>query len=95
MTDTNTASTGSLTALRLPELQALAAERGVKGASKMRKADLLAALGGPSPAAAHALPVSVRTKVLPEPAGALITDTRLPSARTDSAAAAWSSRSSV
>ena len=53
MTDTiDTARTGSLTALRLPELQALAAERGVKGASKMRKADLLAALGGPAPAAA-------------------------------------------
>ncbi len=51
MTDTiDTARTGSLTALRLPELQALAAERGVKGASKMRKADLLAALGGPAPA---------------------------------------------
>ncbi len=52
MTDTtDTARTGSLTALRLPELQALAAERGVKGASKMRKADLLATLGSSVPAA--------------------------------------------
>ncbi len=52
MTDTvDTARTGSLTALRLPELQALAAERGVKGTSKMRKADLLAAIGAAGPAA--------------------------------------------
>jgi transcription termination factor Rho len=40
----------SLSAMRLPELQALAAERGVKGASKMRKADLLAAINGAQPA---------------------------------------------
>ncbi|HEY0118312.1 MAG TPA: transcription termination factor Rho [Cellulomonas sp.] len=52
MTDTiDTARNGSLTALRLPELQVLAAERGVKGASKMRKADLLAAIGAATPAA--------------------------------------------
>ena len=51
MTDTiDTARTGSLAALRLPELKALAAERGVKGASTMRKADLLATLGGGAPA---------------------------------------------
>jgi len=46
--------TGSLTALRLPELQAIASERGVKGASKMRKAELLAALSGGAPRAEHA-----------------------------------------
>ena len=32
---------------------------------------------------------------MPDPAGALITETRVPSVRTDSAAAAWSSRSPV
>ena len=32
---------------------------------------------------------------MPDPAGALMTETRLPSVRTDSAAAAWSSRSPV
>ena len=45
---------------------------------------------GPSPAVVHARPVSVSTRVLPDPAGALMTDTRVPSVRTDSAAAAWS-----
>ncbi len=37
--------------------------------------------------------ISARTRVLPDPAGALITDTSRPSARAASAAAAWSSRS--
>ena len=50
---------------------------------------------GPSPAAVQARPVSVSTRVLPEPAGALMTDARWPSVRTDSAAAAWSVRSPV
>ena len=50
---------------------------------------------GPSPAAVQARAASARTRVLPDPAGALITDTRWPSVRTDSAAAAWSSRSPV
>jgi len=40
VTDT-TARSGSLSALRLPELQALATELGVKGTSKMRKSDLV------------------------------------------------------
>ena len=40
-------------------------------------------------------PTSARTRVLPDPAGALITDTRRPSVSTDSAAAAWSSRSPI
>ncbi|MFC8734184.1 transcription termination factor Rho [Luteimicrobium sp. NPDC057192] len=43
MTDTN-ARSGSLSALRLPELQALATELGVKGTSKMRKSDLVDAI---------------------------------------------------
>ncbi|MFC0716089.1 transcription termination factor Rho [Cellulomonas biazotea] len=50
------ARAGSITALRLPELQALASELGVKGTSKMRKGDLVeaitAARGG---ARSHAL----------------------------------------
>ena len=43
MTDTN--QTGSIAALRLPELQALASELGVKGISKMRKGDLVISSG--------------------------------------------------
>ncbi|MCL2464731.1 MAG: transcription termination factor Rho [Micrococcales bacterium] len=51
MTDTiDAAGTGVLTALRLTELQALATQAGVKGASRMRKADLLEALGASAPA---------------------------------------------
>ena len=42
----------------------------------------------PSPAAAHARPAAASTHVLPDPAGALITETRRPSVSTDSAAAA-------
>ena len=38
---------------------------------------------------------SARTQVLPDPAGALITDTSRPSVSAASAAAAWSSRSPV
>ncbi|MCL2595983.1 MAG: Rho termination factor N-terminal domain-containing protein, partial [Promicromonosporaceae bacterium] len=42
---TNTqAPTGSLNTLKLAELQALASQEGVKGTSKMRKADLVAAI---------------------------------------------------
>jgi len=47
---------------------------------------------GPRPAFRHAFAISARTRVLPAPAGALITDTRRPSVRADRAAAAWSSR---
>ena len=43
---------------------------------------------GPSPAAAQTRAVSASTRVLPDPAGALITETRLPSVSTDSTAAA-------
>ncbi|WP_345043770.1 Rho termination factor N-terminal domain-containing protein, partial [Georgenia daeguensis] len=35
---------GSLTTMRLPELQALAGEIGLKGTAKMRKSDLIAAI---------------------------------------------------
>ena len=49
MTDVNTRANGAgpgtdLSALRLPELQALAIERGLVGASKLRKGDLVNAL---------------------------------------------------
>ncbi|WP_460436016.1 Rho termination factor N-terminal domain-containing protein, partial [Angustibacter speluncae] len=54
MTDTTTtaapadsgdaATRGALSGLRLPQLQALASELGVKGTSKMRKGDLLEAI---------------------------------------------------
>lgn len=57
MTDTNQTS-GSIAALRLPELQAMAAELGVKGTSKMRKSDLVDAIsqarGGSRPRALDA-----------------------------------------
>ncbi len=48
---------------------------------------------GPSPAAAQIRAASASTRVFPDPAGALITDTSLPSVSTDHAAAAWSARS--
>ncbi|WP_311836352.1 Rho termination factor N-terminal domain-containing protein, partial [Cellulomonas fimi] len=50
---------GSITALRLPELQALASELGVKGTSKMRKGDLVEAITAARGAA--------RTRALDEP----------------------------
>ena len=54
VTDTNQSS-GSISTLRLPELQAMASELGVKGISKMRKGDLVAAIdaarGGSRPRA--------------------------------------------
>ncbi|MCG2799944.1 MAG: transcription termination factor Rho [Cellulomonas sp.] len=45
-TSGGTAPAPALSALRLPELQAMAAKLGVKGTSKMRKSDLLATLSG-------------------------------------------------
>ncbi|WP_043607122.1 Rho termination factor N-terminal domain-containing protein, partial [Cellulomonas carbonis] len=50
------ARSGALSALRLPELQALAAELGLRGTSGMRKSDLVSAIrerraGGTSSAA--------------------------------------------
>ena len=49
--------TGSLSALRLPELQAVAAQLGISGTARMRKSDLVEAIkarqsgGGAAPAA--------------------------------------------
>jgi hypothetical protein len=43
---------------------------------------------GPRPAAAQTRAASVTTRVFPDPAGALITETRCPSVSTDSTAAA-------
>lgn len=70
-TSGGSARAGSITALRLPELQALASELGVKGTSKMRKGDLVeainAARGG---VRAHALdePRRAETVAVAEPA---------------------------
>lgn len=75
MTDTIDAASGSggaagraaaLSALRLPELQALAAELGVKGTSGMRKSDLVEAIkerraGGPTRTTASRARTSTRT----------------------------------
>ena len=44
MTNTIDAPTGAISAMRLPELQAVAAQLGVKGTSKMRKSDLVDAI---------------------------------------------------
>ena len=61
VTDTTEIAAGSgartnLSALRLPELQAVASQLGISGTARMRKSDLLAAIqatqsGGPAPAA--------------------------------------------
>ncbi|WP_062201240.1 transcription termination factor Rho [Demequina salsinemoris] len=57
MTDTTTASdnTAALSAMKLPQLQALAAELGVSGTARMRKSDLVEAIrnGGVVPAKAE------------------------------------------
>ncbi len=53
-TATAPSTSGALAGLRLPELQALAAQLGVKGTSRMRKSDLVAAIGaGQRPTAAE------------------------------------------
>jgi len=69
VTDT-TARSGSLSALRLPELQALATELGVKGTSKMRKSDLVDAISSArsgAPARTEDAPAR-RTRRAAEPA---------------------------
>ena len=57
---------GAISALRLPELQALAAQLGVKGTSKMRKSDLLdvikAAQGGATTRPARTAPQAAAEK---------------------------------
>ncbi|GAA4345906.1 transcription termination factor Rho [Angustibacter luteus] len=45
MTETTTRPASGLTGKRLPELQAMAAELGITGTGKMRKSDLIAAIG--------------------------------------------------
>ncbi len=55
VTETNTAQSGDLSALKLPQLQQIAGQLGIKGARKMRKGDLIAALrdqSGGAPAGA-------------------------------------------
>ena len=56
MTDTTTAAvdnSAALTAMKLPQLQALASELGVSGTAKMRKSDLVDAIqNGGAPVAA-------------------------------------------
>ena len=53
MTDTSVAgdTNAALTAMKLPQLQALASELGVAGVTKMKKSDLVAAInnGGVAP----------------------------------------------
>ncbi|WP_029253183.1 transcription termination factor Rho [Paraoerskovia marina] len=54
----------ALGSLRIPELQAIASQMGVKGTSKMRKSDLVAAIsshGGSSPSAPKRAPKSAPT----------------------------------
>ncbi|BDO41523.1 transcription termination factor Rho [Cellulomonas sp. NTE-D12] len=66
-----TARSGGLSALRLPELQAMAAQLGVKGTSKMRKGELVQAIGAArgtaGPASQESRPREVR-RVAAEPA---------------------------
>jgi transcription termination factor Rho len=73
----STSGGSGISALRLPELQAMAAQLGVKGTSKMRKGDLVAAIsaargGGSSRTAAleprRAETVAVAEPVAPAPA---------------------------
>ena len=76
MTDVNLRASGAesraaLTALRLPELQALALERGIVGASKLRKGELVDALDETTPTIQEDLdtievapePVAVRKRI--------------------------------
>ena len=65
MTDTTVASadnSAALSAMKLPQLQALASELGVSGVKKMRKGDLIEAIknGGATPAKADPAPKKVR-----------------------------------
>jgi transcription termination factor Rho len=76
--------TGSLSALRLPQLQALASELGITGTGRMRKVDLLAAIREhqsgtaqrgartETPAAPVAEPVAAAPVAEPAPAAAVV-----------------------
>jgi hypothetical protein len=73
---------------------ALSYEAGTPAARVLRADwDGVMPITGPSPAFAQIRAASASTRVFPDPAGALITDTSLPSVSADHAAAAWSSRS--
>ena len=86
MTDVNLRASGAesraaLTALRLPELQALALERGIVGASKLRKGELVDALDETTPTIQEDLDT---IEVAPEPVAVRKrTSRRVTSADTD------------
>ena len=81
---------------RWPRNWAVLYDTGMPAARVLRAdCDGVMPITGPSPADSQARASSNRTRVLPDPAGALITETRLPSVSADSAAAAWSPRSPV
>ena len=86
MTDVNLRASGAvsraaLTALRLPELQALALERGIAGASKLRKGELVDALDETTPTTQPDLDT---IEVAPEPVAVRKrTSRRVTSADTD------------
>src|SRR5690625_4885409 len=76
-TTTGTVTSGSLNRKRLPELQALADELGLKGTTRMRKSDLIAAIieaaspGAPeSPAASTTAPKRAAQRTAPQDAPA-------------------------
>ncbi|WP_432547516.1 transcription termination factor Rho [Kineococcus sp. SYSU DK004] len=87
--------TGSLSALRLPQLQALAAELGISGTGRMRKVDLLAAIrehqSGVPQAAARA-DVSTAAPAADAPADAQGTDGQGTDGQAVSAASTATSR---
>ena len=63
----DTTSGADLAAKKLPELQAMAAERGIKGARRLRKGELIKALRGgavPASTAKSAESASERTSIL-------------------------------
>ncbi|MCL2091111.1 MAG: transcription termination factor Rho [Micrococcales bacterium] len=72
-----TSTDAALNGLRLPELQALASELGVRGTSKMRKGDLVAAIGaagGPQGNGGSAVSAARPQQAEPEPGDADRTD---------------------
>jgi len=100
VTDTTSAPSGALGTMRLAELQAVASGLGVKGTSKMRKSDLVAAIsqtrGGATsaPRAAKAAPAKAApaTSEPVAPAGRAASQERSAPARTDDASAVRAER---